>query len=48
MVERKAFLANTKHQYRVSQYGEQDCGANNKRNADYYKYLNLSHFTDEI
>ena len=48
MVEIKAFLANSKHQYRVSQYGEQDCGANNKRNADYYKYLNLSHFTDEI
>ena len=47
-MERKAFIANTKHQYRVSRYGEQDCGANNKRNADYYKYLSLSLFTDEI
>ena len=48
MVERKAFLANTKHQYRVSQYGEPDYGANNKRNADYYTFLSLSHFTEEI
>ena len=27
MVERKAFFANPKHQYRVSQWGEHDCSA---------------------
>ena len=48
MVERKAFLSNLKHQYRVSQYGEQDCSANSKRNGDYYEYPSLSHFTDEL
>ena len=31
MVERKAFLANPKHQYRISQCVEHDCSANNKR-----------------
>ena len=31
MVERKAFLANPKHQYDVSQRGEHDCSAHNKR-----------------
>ena len=30
MVERKAFLANPKHQYRLSQYGEHDYGAHKK------------------
>ena len=35
MVERKAFLANPKHEYRASQGGEHDCGANNKKNGDY-------------
>ena len=31
MVERKAFLANLKHQYYVSQCGEHDCSAHNKK-----------------
>ena len=31
MVERKAFLAKPKHEYHVSQYGEDDYGAHNKR-----------------
>ena len=31
MVERKAFLANAKHQDDVSQCGEQGCSANNKK-----------------
>ena len=48
MVERKAFLANPKHQYLVFQCGEHDRNANNKKNGDYYKYLGLSHLTDEI
>ena len=48
MVERKAFLSNPKCQYRVSQYGEQDCSANNKRYGDYYEYPSLTHFTDEF
>ena len=47
MVERKAFLTNPKHQYRVSQCGENDCSANKKKNRDYNEYLSLSHFTDE-
>ena len=29
---KKALLANPKHQYRVSQYGEHDCHAKNKKN----------------
>ena len=48
MAEKKAFLANPKCQYRVSQCGEEDCSANNKRNRDYYKYPSLSHFMDEL
>ena len=47
MDERKAFLANPKNQYRVSQQGEHDSSANNKRNGDYYGYLGLSHFMDK-
>ena len=47
MVEGKVFLANLKHQDRVSQCGEHDCNANNKKNGDYYEYPNLSHFTNE-
>ena len=31
----KAFLANLKHQYRVSQQHEHDLIANNKKNGDY-------------
>ena len=45
---KKAFPANSKHQYRVSQCGERVCHANNKNNADYYEYPSLSHFTDEL
>ena len=45
---KKAFLSNPKHQYSVSQYGEHDCCANNKKNWDCYKYPSLSHFTDEL
>ena len=37
MIARKAFLANLKH-YRVSQWEEHDCSANNKKNEDYYEY----------
>ena len=47
MVERKAFLANPKHQYHVSQRGEHDCSAHNKNNGDYNECPSLSHFTDE-
>ena len=28
---KKSFFANPKHQYRVSQYEEHDCSANNKK-----------------
>ena len=48
MVERKAILANPKRQYRVSQKGEQDANAHNKKNGDYYEYPSLSPFTDKI
>ena len=47
MVERKAFLANPKNQYRVSECGEHDCGAHNKKNIDYDKHPSLTHFKDE-
>ena len=43
MVERKACLANPKHQYHVSQYEEQDCSANEKKNGEYYDHPCLSH-----
>ena len=45
---KKAFLANLKHQYHVSQYGEQDYCANNEKNGDYCEYPRLSHFTNEL
>ena len=48
MVERKPFLANPKHQDRVSKCGEYDCSANNKKSGDYYQYPSLSHFTYEL
>ena len=47
MAERKSFLANPKHQYRVSQWGERDCSAHNEKNGDYYDYPSLSHSTVE-
>ena len=46
MVERRAFPANPKHQYCVSQGGEHDCSANNKKNGDYYEYSCLPDFID--
>ena len=48
MVENKVLLANPKHQYRVSQYGEHDSSANNKKNGDYYEYPHLSQLMDEL
>ena len=48
MAKRKAFLANPKHQDRVSQYGEHDCSANKKKNRDYCEYPNLFVFIDEL
>ena len=42
MVERKAFLANPKRQYHVSQWGEHDCS------GDYNEYQSLSHFTNQL
>ena len=48
IVERKAFLANPKHQDYVSQCVEHDCSVDNKKNGDYYKNLSLSHFMNEL
>ena len=48
IVERKAFLANPRHQCYVSQWGEHDCSAYNKSNGDCYEYQSLSHFMDEL
>ena len=44
---KKAFLANPNHQYRVSQCGDNDCQANNKKNGDYYEDPSLLSFMDE-
>ena len=46
MMERKAFLANPKYQYRVSQCREHDCNANSKKSGDNYKYPGLYDFVD--
>ena len=48
MSKKKAFFANPKHQYSVSQCGENDCSDTNKKNGDYYKYPSLYHFMDEL
>ena len=48
MVRRNAFLANSKCQYHVSQRGEHDYSANNKKSGEYYEYPCLFHFTDEL
>ena len=48
MVDRKAFLANPKHQYHASQCEEHDCSAYNKKNGDYKEYQSLSHFTNQL
>ena len=45
---KNTFLANPKHQCRVSQCREYDCGANNRKNGDYYKYPSLSYLMDEL
>ena len=47
MVEEKGFLANLKHQYRVSQCGELDFNGHNKEKGDYFEFLSLSHSSDE-
>ena len=38
MVERKAFLANPKHQYHATQWEEHVYSANNKKNEGYFGY----------
>ena len=48
MVERKAFLADPRHQYRVSQWEEHDFGANNEKNGDYNDYQSSSHFINQL
>ena len=48
MVESKTFLANPKRQDRVSQCGEHDYSARNKKNRDYYEYLSLYHIKDKL
>ena len=45
---KKAFLSNSKNQYRISQCGEYDCHANNKNNGYYYEYPSLSHLMNEL
>ena len=47
MLETKPFLANSKHQHRVSKCGEHDCSAYNEKNVDYFEYPGLTHFEDE-
>ena len=47
MTERKAFLANPKHQYRASQYGEHNYSAPKEKNGDYCEYPSLTHFKDK-
>ena len=47
MVERKAFIANPKHQYYVSQCLEHDYSAHKKKNGDYNEYPSLYHFRDD-
>ena len=48
MVDRKAFVAKQKQQYHVSQCGEQDCHAKNKKNGVYYGYPSLSPFPNKL
>ena len=48
MVERKPFLAKSKHQYCVSQRGEHDCRAYNKMYGDYYENPSLTHIIDKL
>ena len=48
MVERNAFFKNSKHQYLLSQCGEYDRSAHNKKNGDYNEDQSLSHVMDEF
>ena len=43
-MEIKAFFANLKHQYPMSQSRENDCSA---QNGDHNEYPSLSHFMNE-
>ena len=45
---KKAFHANPKPQYHISQCGGQDCRVNNQKNGDYYEYPNVSPFSNEL
>ena len=47
MADRKAFIANPKHQHHVSQCEEHDCSAHNKKNVEYYEHPSLTHFKNE-
>ena len=47
MVGIKAFLANLKHQYHVSQCLEHDYTTYNEKNGGYNEYPSLSHFMNE-
>ena len=48
MVERNVVVATPKHQHPVSQCGEHDCSANNKKNGGCYECPSLSYFTNEL
>ena len=48
MVERKAFLANPKHQFFVSQTREHDCNAQSQKNGGYNKDPSLTHLMDKL
>ena len=45
---KKDFLTAPKPQYHVSQHGEHDFQANNKKNGDCFEYPSLSNFMDEL
>ena len=44
----KSLSYKSEAQYCLSQLGEHHCNANNKKNGNYYEYLNLSHFMNEL
>ena len=44
---KKSISCKSKTSIRVSQCGEQDCSANNKKNEDYNQYPSFSHFMVE-
>ena len=43
----KCFSFKSKALMSWTQWGDHDCGANNKKNGDYYDYPSLSLFMDE-